>query len=72
MHLSLVPSTRVAPALEPVTIGQFNTWNWFDTVDDPHKSDTVYTPDQYQASPSRVVGSGTASSGSRAGSCVKR
>jgi predicted extracellular nuclease len=55
MHLSSVPASRPAAALEPITIGQFNTWNWFDAVDDPHKVDTVYTPDQYQARIGKMV-----------------
>jgi predicted extracellular nuclease len=55
MHLSSVTATRTATVLEPVSLGQFNTWNWFDTVDDPHKIDTVYTPEQYQARIGKMV-----------------
>lgn len=38
---------RLDSGATTVTIGQFNTWNFFDTKDDPHTADTVYSPEQY-------------------------
>jgi len=39
-----------------IAIGQLNVWNWFDTVDDPHARDTIYTPEQYQARLVKLAG----------------
>jgi predicted extracellular nuclease len=39
-----------------VTLGQFNVWNWFDTVNDPHTRDTIYEPEQYRARIVKLAG----------------
>lgn len=39
-----------------VSIGQLNAWNVFDTEDDPHSRDTVYTPEQYHARTVKLAG----------------
>jgi predicted extracellular nuclease len=39
-----------------VTVGQLNAWNVFDTEDDPHARDTIYTPEQYRARTVKLAG----------------
>lgn len=60
MQLGIAPTTRIERAVAPqapsVTLGQFNTWNWFDTVDDPRTRDTVYEPAEYRARITKLAG----------------
>lgn len=53
-------TTAVHAAATPVdtlvTLGQFNVWDFFDTVDDPHTRDTIREPEQYRARLVKLAG----------------
>lgn len=45
----LAPTSASTLSSQSVTLATFNAWNVFDTEDDPHTRDTVYTPEEYRA-----------------------
>lgn len=45
-----------SPAGVDISLAQLNSWNWFDTVDDPRTRDTVYGEAQYRARITKLAG----------------